>query len=123
MQIYNEAGFDELEEILKDYADKADPGEMSKILEKGADDFVSDLKSLPKPRSQIMSPRHAHMLDTMAKKTEDGKVSIGWGAYYGPILEHGSKKMSAHAHLRPTWERNKERYYQTMINQFNDGGI
>lgn len=40
---------------------------------------------------------------------------MGWGKYYGPMLEHGTKKMSAKAHLKPLFEQNKERYYKKMI--------
>lgn len=42
-------------------------------------------------------------------------IDVGWGKYYGPMLEHGTKKMSAKAHLKPLFEQNKERYYKKMI--------
>lgn len=117
MEIYNEAGFDELEQMLKDYADEVSPEKLGQVLKTGADDFISDVRALPKPRSRVTSPRHTHMLDTMDSKEENGRILIGWGVYYGPILEHGSKKMQPHMHLHPTWEGNKEKYYKTMTDK------
>lgn len=49
------------------------------------------------------------------QQTVDKDIDVGWGKYYGPMLEHGTKKMSAKAHLKPLFEQNKERYYKKMI--------
>ena len=44
----------------------------------------------------------------------DSGIKVGWGKYYGPMLEHGTRKMAARVHLKPLFERNKEKYYKKM---------
>ena len=41
-------------------------------------------------------------------------IKVGWGKYYGPMLEHGTRKMAVRAHLKPLFEQNKEKYYKKM---------
>ena len=47
-------------------------------------------------------------------KREKSGIEVGWGKYYGPMLEHGTRKMAAREHLKPLFERNKEKYYRKM---------
>lgn len=111
----NDKSFKDLDDELSAYMAQADNA--LEALQKGADALVADLKALPKPRSKIAKPGYVHLLDSFATKTsEDGtSVVVGWGKYYGPILEHGSKKMDAQPHFYPTWKANKEKYYRVMV--------
>lgn len=58
---------------------------------------------------------YTHLVDSFSYKRDKTGIDVGWGKYYGPMLEHGTKKMSAKAHLKPLFEQNKERYYKKMI--------
>lgn len=110
------AGFDELTEILNKYTEKVDERNVQKVLEAGAKEFVSILLKLPKPKSKITSPGYTHLIDTFTYAyNKKGEVEVGWGKYYGPMVDKGTIKMNARPHLSPTWESNKEMIYRTMI--------
>ena len=115
----NEKAFDDLENLFADYAKKAD--NLIDVLQTGADTFVKDLKALPSPRSKISKAGYTHMIDTFGSEARSAEVRVGWGKYYGPILEHGSVKMRAREHFKPLWERKKEKYYNQMIKKFHGG--
>lgn len=119
MKIFGEKAFAELEDTFSDLIKASDdiPG----VLQVAADAFIKDLKALPSPRSDISAAGYTHMLDSFATKKQGESVLIGWGKYYGPILENGSKKMRPHRHFRPTWDRNKEKYYKLMTNKLTGG--
>lgn len=73
---------------------------------------------LPKPYSKITSANYTHLVDSFSYKRTKIDVIVGWGKYYGPMVEDGTKKMKAQPHLRPEFERNKNKYYQKMIQNF-----
>ncbi len=73
---------------------------------------------LPKPYSKIRSPDYTHLIDSFAYERTKTDVEVGWGKYYGPMVEDGTMKMKAHPHLHPTFERNKTKYYQKMLQNF-----
>lgn len=110
-------GFLQLEKDLKEILKAVnDP---QKTLNKAGKSFVNDLLKLPKPRSKIRSSKHTHLVDTFAQKDhKSGSVTIGWGKYYGRMVETGTKKMGAQPHLIPLWNRNREKYYKEMIKDF-----
>lgn len=120
-------GFSELEDMLSDYLKKTNDQEISNVLKTGAEEFKDDLLRLASPRSRINKGSYTHLLDTFAVKQEDVGWLVGWGKYYGPILEHGwsgagSGKTSHHSaikHLKPTFNSNKEKYYKDMVNKFH----
>lgn len=122
-------GFLDLEEELSDYLKALDDQEISQTLKTGADEFKNDLGKLPKPRSRINTGSHTHILDTFATKQEDTGWLVGWGKYYGPILEHGWKnagsgKTSSHgsmAHFYSCFKQNREKYYKDMISKTKFG--
>lgn len=122
-----EEGFSEMQDMLSDYLDEMDDQGISDTLKVGAEDFKDDLLKLPSPRSRINSAGHSHMLDTFAVKAEDTGWLVGWGKYYGPILEHGwngagrnhKSSHSAISHFKPTFNSNKEKYYKDMISKLN----
>lgn len=76
--------------------------------EKGAREFVSDLRKLPKPRSKISKAGYTHIVDTFSMKREKSGIEVGWGKYYGPMLEHGTRKMAAREHLKPLLKETKK---------------
>lgn len=119
MALNNEASFRELDDIFKEYAKKAD--NLGEVLQTGADAFVKDLKSLPSPRSNIHKAGYTHMIDTFTSKPEDEGVLVGWGKYYGRMVESGTKKMAARPHFYPLFKRNKDRYFNLMITKFHGG--
>lgn len=112
-------GFDDLADELKQISDSVDDAKVLDAMQKGADELVADVRALPKPRSRI-GGGHTHMLDTVSSQRESNVIQVGWGAYYGKMVENGhrsrkSKFIAAQPHLTTTWNQNKDKYYQTMI--------
>jgi HK97 gp10 family phage protein len=114
------SGFDELEDLLKQYDLKMTDTGVTDILEAGAKEFTQDLLKLPKPMSQTRSPGYTHLVRSFAYKkyTKSQEVEVGWGKYYGPMVERGTKKMKARAHMVPLYNANKSKYEKTMVNAF-----
>ncbi len=115
-EVYGYEGFnilqEELESIIKEVENVQD------VLEVGAKEFVKDLSKLTKPYSEIHKPGYTHLIDTFSyRKVPKNEIEVGWGKYYGRIVEYGSKKMKSRSHLRPTFEKNKEKYYKLMLNK------
>lgn len=117
IEVYD-AGFAELEKMLSDYMGKVD--NVTEILQVGAKSFADDVKRLPKPRSNFSKSGYTHLLDTVMCKKTKNEVEVGWGKYYGPMVEKGTTKMRGTPHFTPTFRRNKEKYYKLMIQQ---GGL
>ena len=117
MSFYGLDGFDELEKEFQAYIQQASPEKTSEIIKAGAEEFVRDLKAMPKPRSKI-GGSHTHLLDVFAMKKDGDGWLVGWGVYYGKFVERGTRKMSARPHMVPFWEQNKDKYHQTMQNKF-----
>jgi HK97 gp10 family phage protein len=113
----NEQSFSELDDIFSDYIKKVD--EATEVLKVGAEELVNDVRKLPKPRSKVSKPGYTHLLESVTLKEEGDKILVGWGKYYGPMVEKGTVKMGAHPHLKPTWQKNKDRYYKKMIDMFH----
>lgn len=105
-------GFDTLEKILQQYNIKDE--DVLSGLESGAKELASDIIKLPRPRSKIAKAGYTHLLDTVTYKRGEKDVEVGWGKYYGPMVEHGTTKMRGVPHIQPTFERNKEKYYKIM---------
>lgn len=112
---FDGGGFEDFEEMLKRYSENVSFDKALDAVEEGAKEFVNDLLRLPKPRSQITKAGYTHIVSTFALERTDSGIKVGWGKYYGLMLEHGTKKMSAKAHLKPLFEQNKEKYYEKMI--------
>lgn len=108
-------GFQELMEELQGYIDKVEKSD--DIIEIGVKAFVKDLKKLPKPISQIHKSGYTHLIHTFSYRKKEKEFEVGWGKYYGPIVENGSKNMTARSHLRPCFEKNKEKYYSLMFSK------
>lgn len=113
MSTYQYQGFEELANLLERYSKGAE--NVLDGLEVGAKEFIKDALKLPKPMSRIKKAGYTHLVETFAYRTKEKEVEAGWGKYHGPMVEHGTKKMRAQPHLVPLWEKNKERYYKTML--------
>jgi len=109
---FTDSGMDLFSELIKEYSKKASPENVLNVMQEAADTLASDVRALPKPRSNISKP--THLLDTVTTKKIDGEIEVGWGKYYGPMVERGTRRMSAQPHLKPTWERNKKKYVDDM---------
>lgn len=48
---FDSGGFEEFEELLKQYSENVSPDKALDAVEEGAKEFVNDLLRLPKPRS------------------------------------------------------------------------
>lgn len=112
-EVYGYSGFEALSEILEKYVDKAD--NFIDTLETGAKQFVNDLLKLPKPMSKIKKVGYTHLVHSFAYRRKKNEIEVGWGKYYGPMQEHGTKNMDANPHVYPLWDKNKEKYYKTML--------
>ena len=111
---FHKSGFDAFSDLLEEYTKKADPESVMDVLEIGAKDFTEDVRKLPKPLSKIRAPGYVHLIDTVTYRREKDEVATGWGKYYGPMVDKGTVKMEGVAHMTPTVERNKEKYYKKM---------
>ena len=113
MSNYEFEGFQELSKMLEECIDKVE--DVTDVLEIGAKEFVNDLLKLPKPISQIRRPEYIHLINSFAYRKKKKEIEVGWGKYYGPMLENGTVKMNEKPHVYPLWERKRERYYKKMI--------
>lgn len=109
-------GFDDLESLLKGYISKSEKS--LEILEIGAKEYVNDLKKLTKPYSKIKKAGYTHLIDTFCYRKTKKDIEVGWGKYYGLMVEDGTKKSKAQPHMYPTFKKNKEKYYKKMLDAF-----
>lgn len=106
-------GFEILSETVSQYM-KAAENSQEAILA-GAKALVNDAKKLPKPISQIKRSGYTHLVHSFAYEQRNKEVVVGWGKYYGRMVENGTKKMSARRHLRPLYDSNVQKYYKIML--------
>lgn len=112
-ETYGYDGFQDLADIIEKYAEGAE--NFIDVLEEGAKEFTNDLLKLPKPMSKIRKAGYTHLVRSFSYRKKKDEIEVGWGKYYGPMVEHGTKKMDAREHVYPLWNRQKEKYYKTMI--------
>ena len=108
-------GFESLSELLNQYSDIDFLSESENI----AKSFVDDLKKLPSPKSQIIKSGYTHMIDTFSYERKNNEIVVGWGKYYGRMVEAGTKSMKAQPHFKPLWERNKDKYFDDFLKKIN----
>lgn len=89
---FDDSGMEDFEMMLKQYAKQVDPESALDAIEAGTKEFVNDLLKLPKPRSAVRKPGYTHLIDTFAMERTQGEIKVGWGKYYGPMVEHGNKE-------------------------------
>ena len=108
-------GFDDLEKLLQDFAKKVE--DPMQLIEPVAKTYCQDVRKLPHPRSKS-SAGCTHLLDTVTYKRKTDEIEVGWGKYYGPMVDRGTVKMSARSHIKPTFEKNKNKYYKQIEDNF-----
>lgn len=111
--VYAYEGFKDLTDIIKNYMKKVE--NPTDVILEGAKEFVNDLLKLPKPISKIRKAGYTHLVDSFAYRKKEKEVEVGWGKYYGPMVEHGTTRMKEQPHVYPLWDRNKEKYYKKML--------
>lgn len=82
--------------------------------EKSAKSFVEDLNRLSSPYSQIRKSGYTHLVRSFSYKKNKNEFEVGWGKYYGPFLEKGTKNTKAIPHLEPLFKKNEEKYLKIM---------
>lgn len=108
-------GFDELERLLKEYEDSTSIESVTGVLEKGAAALTKDVRALPKPWSEIHKAGYTHLLNTVAHRRKKNEIEVGWGKYYGPMVENGTRRNKGGTpHIRPTYIKNKKKYGTIM---------
>ena len=118
---FTTSGLKEFQEMVNDFLRKASDENVTRVLKKGADAFTTDLLKLPKPRSRIHAAGYTHMINSFANRINGKEVEVGWGKYYGPMVEHGTRKMRAQPHLKPTFKSNSQKYYKIMTDELWKG--
>lgn len=108
-------GFDAFQELLKKY--EVSEEEVLKAMEQGAKEMCMDLRKLPRPRSNIRKAGYTHLLDTFSYKRKRGEVEVGWGKYYGPMVENGTVRASASPHMKPYFKANQNKIYNSIVNK------
>ena len=108
------SGFKDLSNEILEFIDLME--KPMDILEEGAKEFVNDLMKLTKPMSEIKKSDYTHLINSFnyKKNKRKNEIEVGWGKYYGPMLEYGTSKMYAREHLNPVWSQNKDKYYNKM---------
>lgn len=99
---FDGGGFEDFEELLKQYSENVSSDKALDAVEEGAKEFVNDLLRLPKPRSQITKAGYTHIVSTFALERTDSGIKVGGGKYYGPMLEHGNQEDGSKAALEAT---------------------
>lgn len=112
-EIYGYDGFQDLADVIEGYMKNVE--NPTDVLLVGAKEFVNDLLKLPKPISKIRKAGYIHLVNSFAYKVKKDEVETGWGKYYGPMVERGTTKMNEQPHLYPLWDKNKEKYYKSML--------
>lgn len=105
-------GFDDLSELLKEY--EVTEEEAIQALEIVAKEFTDDVRKMPKPRSQVRKTGYTHLIDTVTYKRKRNEIEIGWGKYYGPMVENGTAKMKGTPHIKPVFRNNMLKYYKMI---------
>ena len=107
-------GFETLLQVTTRYIKAAENPLPAMVV--GAKLFVNDLGKLTRPMSEIAKPGYTHLVDTFDYEIRKKEVVVGWGKYYGRMVEWGTSKMAAREHLRPVFKNNNEKYYKEMLN-------
>ena len=103
---------------LSQWAQRVEPGHVAKVTQAAGDALAEDVRALPAPRSSL-GGAHTHLLDTVTwEPGEHGDTLIGWGRYYGRMVESGTRNMQAQPHLLPTWKKNERKYLAIMRDEF-----
>jgi HK97 gp10 family phage protein len=110
-------GFFELENELNSFLTKFSNNEIKKILELGAKSFTNDLLKLPSPRSKVKKSGYKHLVDSFSYEwnSKRKEVEVGWGKYYGLMVENGTKSMKSQPHIKKAFVKKRSNYYNQML--------
>lgn len=112
----NESGYTGFEDLSKELEKYMHTAENSiEILLAGAEAAKKDLDKLTKPMSRIRKSGYSHLVDDFPIEKKEKEVVVGWSKYYGRMVERGTEKMYARAHMYPLWEQNEKKYYKIML--------
>lgn len=119
----DDSGLDDFTALIAQYSEKLSQDKVLDILESGAEELAADGRKLPSPLSKIRAPGYTHLIKTITTKVNRSRreIEVGWGKYYGPIVENGApgrQKYRRNAHLIPLYTRNQKKYYELMKNKF-----
>ena len=114
MEFYSD-GLDFMEELLQRY--QLTDEKTLTAMETGAQRMAADVRKLPKPRSRVNASGYTHLLDTVTYRRTKNEVEVGWGKYYGPMVENGTVRARAIPHILTTFQTNKQKYYQIIERQ------
>lgn len=112
----DEDGFNQFSKLMEDFQKKVSDERITEVLKAGADELANEIEKRPKPRSKIAKQGYTHLLDSIAVRVNGKEVEVGWGKYYGPMVERGTKLMDSKEHVKPAWEENEDKCYKTMTN-------
>ena len=119
----DDSGLDDFSDLIAQYSEKLSQDKVLDILESGAEELAADGRKLPSPLSKIKAPGYTHLVKTISTKVNRSRreIEVGWGKYYGPIVEDGAPGRQKHrrnAHLIPLYTRNQKKYYELMKKKF-----
>ena len=109
------AGMNEFQKIIQEYQEKFEQSRIEAAMMDGAEQLARDVRALPKPRSQIRSLDTPSTGHRFGQKRKNGEVEVGWGKYYGPMVEAGTLKMNAQPHLRGLFKKDSNKYYNLIL--------
>ena len=83
-------------------------------------DFSSGMIDIARQESPDIPYDVTHLVRTFSNKINRARkeIEVGWGKYYGPMVEHGTVKMRSREHLKPLYERNADKYSKLMMMKF-----
>lgn len=102
----------ELIDLIEDEISKVNNSENN--MEQAAKQFVEDLNRLPSPYSNIKKSGYTHLVRSFSYQKNKNEIEVGWGKYYGPMVEKGTTKRKAIPHLVPLFSKNEEKYLKIM---------
>lgn len=123
-------GIERLQAYLQEKMKAAEPEVIRRAQAAGAEVMLSATRSLTRPR------RTGKMLESFAYEYDPMKQEtiFGWGKFYGRLKESGHAvggfarkrtpkrtQVKSQAHLRPTFEANRERILSAMADTIQGG--
>jgi len=115
-------GLQRLADLLEGYSVNADPANILRAQQAGAEYFCEVMRSKMSPRGRSRE----HMLDSIAYEQEPQNTVtvVGWGKFYGRMVESGhraggwakaSKTVAANPHMKPEFIKQKDQIISRMV--------
>lgn len=102
-------------EVIDEYIKKTGEHEANEIILSATKQYVADLNSLSSPMSKVRKGGYTHLIRTFGSRISPRHkdVEVGWGKYYGPIVE------KRRPHMRPAYNANAEKYIEAIRKEFD----